>query len=361
MPPRFKPPTQSGSGPPRFKPPIQKSGSGPPGQKPGTGKSSAFIFAAKKKPSVLSSFTSVSQLLNKPRTATPTPAPKAIQIHGLTPKPKPTTKASRAASRRIRAFETPTGSKKIAPIFAIAPPKKKTPAPAAASAAAPTAANPRKPHNTAVPKPAAKLTEEEDRRQVWGASMQPAKALEKEQQQRERRMQQQQQRPTPRPPLQSQSSRKPPPPRDPRQLAIVNAIPQRFRVIFPFKDFNLMQSQLYPQIFDDVASLVVSSPTGSGKTALLELALVKLLASNPEAKAVYMAPTKALCSERFEDWKKKFQEKLGMNVNLVSVAKIKNVAVVSMFLLPLHLLFAVLSSILCLRKTTFERKHFCFG
>jgi len=191
--------------------------------------------------------------------------------------------------------------------------------------------------------------------------MQPAKALEKEQQQRERRMQQQQQRPTPRPPLQSQSSRKPPPPRDPRQLAIVNAIPQRFRVIFPFKDFNLMQSQLYPQIFDDVASLVVSSPTGSGKTALLELALVKLLASNPEAKAVYMAPTKALCSERFEDWKKKFQEKLGMNVNLVSVAKIKNVAVVSMFLLPLHLLFAVLSSILCLRKTTFERKHFCFG
>ena len=92
----------------------------------------------------------------------------------------------------------------------------------------------------------------------------------------------------------------------------------RFQVIFPFKRFNKMQSELYPQVYDDLASLVVSSPTGSGKTCVLELALVKLFSTNPAAKVVYMAPTKALCNERCEDWKAKFMEKVGMDVKLVT-------------------------------------------
>ena len=79
-----------------------------------------------------------------------------------------------------------------------------------------------------------------------------------------------------------------------------------------------MQSELYPQVYDDSASLVVSSPTGSGKTCVLELALVKLFSTNPAAKVVYMAPTKALCNERCEDWKAKFMEKVGMDVKLVT-------------------------------------------
>ncbi|KAK0137472.1 putative ATP-dependent DNA helicase HFM1 [Merluccius polli] len=57
-------------------------------------------------------------------------------------------------------------------------------------------------------------------------------------------------------------------------------------------------------------NFVVCAPTGSGKTVLFELAIIRLLMENSEpwkdVKAVYMAPIKALCSQRFEDWKQKF-------------------------------------------------------
>ncbi|GFS09808.1 activating signal cointegrator 1 complex subunit 3 [Elysia marginata] len=57
-------------------------------------------------------------------------------------------------------------------------------------------------------------------------------------------------------------------------------------------------------------SVVASAPTGSGKTVLFELALIRLLTKPdfPELrrKIVYMAPMKALCSERYIDWNKKF-------------------------------------------------------
>ncbi|KAI8504904.1 ATP-dependent DNA helicase MER3 [Branchiostoma belcheri] len=53
------------------------------------------------------------------------------------------------------------------------------------------------------------------------------------------------------------------------------------------------------------------APTGSGKTVIFELAIIRLLVrlgNTPvyNAKIVYMAPMKALCSERYLDWKEKF-------------------------------------------------------
>jgi ATP-dependent DNA helicase HFM1/MER3 len=53
---------------------------------------------------------------------------------------------------------------------------------------------------------------------------------------------------------------------------------------------------------------VVSAPTGSGKTAILELAICKLMEGHQSGmfKIVYLAPTKSLCSERLRDWSKKF-------------------------------------------------------
>ncbi|KAG8555734.1 hypothetical protein GDO81_017791, partial [Engystomops pustulosus] len=53
------------------------------------------------------------------------------------------------------------------------------------------------------------------------------------------------------------------------------------------------------------------APTGSGKTVLFEIAVVRLLMITPapwtSVKIVYMAPIKALCGQRFEDWKAKFE------------------------------------------------------
>jgi ATP-dependent DNA helicase HFM1/MER3 len=53
---------------------------------------------------------------------------------------------------------------------------------------------------------------------------------------------------------------------------------------------------------------VVAAPTGSGKTAILELAMCRLIKDRGDDnfKIVYQAPTKSLCSERARDWEKKF-------------------------------------------------------
>ncbi|KAJ1961373.1 ATP-dependent DNA helicase MER3, partial [Dispira parvispora] len=65
-------------------------------------------------------------------------------------------------------------------------------------------------------------------------------------------------------------------------------------------------------------NIVVSAPTGSGKTCLFELALVQLFQRHEhQCKAIYMAPTKALCSERCVDWQRRFGA-LGYTCNEVT-------------------------------------------
>lgn len=85
-------------------------------------------------------------------------------------------------------------------------------------------------------------------------------------------------------------------------------LPDRFRKFFSFKHFNKMQSDIFQVVFNSDKHVVVSSPTGSGKTVLMELAIIRLLSKHngDKAKIVYIAPMKALCHERVVDWKKKF-------------------------------------------------------
>ena len=55
--------------------------------------------------------------------------------------------------------------------------------------------------------------------------------------------------------------------------------------------------------------------TTSFLQVLFELAILRLFSTSahPDAKCIYMAPTKALCSERAKDWKAKFG-RLGWDV-----------------------------------------------
>ncbi|KAG4067800.1 hypothetical protein HA402_010486 [Bradysia odoriphaga] len=75
-----------------------------------------------------------------------------------------------------------------------------------------------------------------------------------------------------------------------------------------------MQSEIIDKVLQTDKSIVVSAPTGSGKTVILELAIVRLLrkideaANKDEFKIIYIAPIKALCNEITADWKLKFDQ-----------------------------------------------------
>ncbi|NXX14413.1 HFM1 helicase, partial [Podargus strigoides] len=94
-------------------------------------------------------------------------------------------------------------------------------------------------------------------------------------------------------------------------LRAVTEIPTQFRSIFKeFPYFNYAQSKALDDLLYTDKNFVICAPTGSGKTVMFELAITRLLMEAPlpwlNIKVVYMAPIKALCSQRFEDWKEKF-------------------------------------------------------
>ena len=83
-------------------------------------------------------------------------------------------------------------------------------------------------------------------------------------------------------------------------LVPVNRLPDRFRSIFPFPLFNAVQSRCFDSAYSSTNNLVVSAPTGSGKTVILELAMCALFKELEQGtyKIVYQAPTKSLCAQR---------------------------------------------------------------
>ncbi|KAJ7632951.1 Sec63 Brl domain-containing protein [Roridomyces roridus] len=94
------------------------------------------------------------------------------------------------------------------------------------------------------------------------------------------------------------------------RLRPVSELPDIYRGIFKFGVFNAVQSTCFDTVFNNSENVVMSAPTGSGKTVIFELAIIRMLKQARETgqsvKCVYMAPTKALCAERQRDWSSKF-------------------------------------------------------
>ncbi|XP_068095919.1 probable ATP-dependent DNA helicase HFM1 isoform X3 [Hyperolius riggenbachi] len=95
-------------------------------------------------------------------------------------------------------------------------------------------------------------------------------------------------------------------------LRPVSEIPKPFRSIFKeFPFFNYIQSKALDDLLYSNKNVVMCAPTGSGKTVIFEIAIVRLLMEVPapwtNVKIVYMAPIKALCGQRLEDWTEKFE------------------------------------------------------
>ncbi|ORY26149.1 P-loop containing nucleoside triphosphate hydrolase protein [Naematelia encephala] len=87
----------------------------------------------------------------------------------------------------------------------------------------------------------------------------------------------------------------------------VTQLPDKWRSIFRFGSFNPVQSKVFHATYETDENLVVSAPTGSGKTTIFELAFIRMMKQEgssygSEPLAIYLAPTKALCNERARDW-----------------------------------------------------------
>ncbi|KAG1761698.1 Sec63 Brl domain-containing protein [Suillus occidentalis] len=96
----------------------------------------------------------------------------------------------------------------------------------------------------------------------------------------------------------------------PVRLRPVSELPDMFRGIFKFGVFNTIQSICFDAVLHSNENMVVSAPTGSGKTVLFELGIIRMIidssSTSQGAKCVYVAPTKALCTEKYKEWTTKF-------------------------------------------------------
>ncbi len=110
------------------------------------------------------------------------------------------------------------------------------------------------------------------------------------------------------------------------RLIPTSSVPERYRGVFAeFSHFNIVQSEAFGDLMGSTfcgggggscEAVVVSAPTGSGKTVAFELAMVRaLMEREAEAedgigvrpsKMVYLSPMKSLCAERTRDWQAKF-------------------------------------------------------
>ncbi|KAJ0962512.1 hypothetical protein J5N97_027634 [Dioscorea zingiberensis] len=104
---------------------------------------------------------------------------------------------------------------------------------------------------------------------------------------------------------------------DSYSLISVADLPVPFRSAFHFRYFNSLQSECFPGCFLSDVNMVISAPTGSGKTVLFELCILRLLSRflsqdgkfhhlKGTLKTIYIAPSKALVQEKLRDWNMKF-------------------------------------------------------
>ena len=127
------------------------------------------------------------------------------------------------------------------------------------------------------------------------------------------------------------------PPQMRRKIPIADLFSLPVKLLWnKYDTFNSVQSEMANLLCHSDDNVVVSAPTGAGKTAVFEMAMARFLVNdlqlhNPGQKSmgpqrvsmnrkiVYIAPSKALCEERYDDWKERLSRlHLGIEVAMVT-------------------------------------------
>ena len=90
-----------------------------------------------------------------------------------------------------------------------------------------------------------------------------------------------------------------------RPMSITKLNEPTFEALYSskFQYFNPIQTQVFHTLFHTDSNVLIGAPTGSGKTIMSELAMLRVFKNTPEKKVIYIAPLKALAKERIIDWK----------------------------------------------------------
>ena len=81
---------------------------------------------------------------------------------------------------------------------------------------------------------------------------------------------------------------------------------QAFIKLFNFKEFNPIQTQVFHELFKTDRNSLICAPSGSGKTACAEFAILRMIVSDPNGKCVYVAPKDEIAKNTASDWTKRF-------------------------------------------------------
>ncbi|WWD21866.1 hypothetical protein CI109_106354 [Kwoniella shandongensis] len=81
---------------------------------------------------------------------------------------------------------------------------------------------------------------------------------------------------------------------------------KQFEKLYPFDNFNKIQTQVFQALFTTDDNVFIGAPTGSGKTICAEFALLRLWSKRDPPRAVCIEPYQEMVDQRVAEWAEKF-------------------------------------------------------
>lgn len=91
-----------------------------------------------------------------------------------------------------------------------------------------------------------------------------------------------------------------------KDMSIDDVLPKDIADFFrgQYPKLNPVQSDVAPYVVQKAENLLIGTETGTGKTLMAEVAIWDLLSKNEKAKALYIAPLRAIAMEKEREWQK---------------------------------------------------------